>query len=175
VVVDLAGWSSLRLEQSLLSGASERSPGDFVDWLLANLKERYGIPEPIGRLWLREDRLTLLLDGLDEVRDRAKCVKELNNLQIEWGTTRLAVCSREADYNRLAGRLSLQGAVAIRPLTRNQVSAYFTATSPHLANVAAALDHDEELWDLLTTPLMLNIMVLAQGIATGSRLAKEAT
>ncbi|HZN17857.1 MAG TPA: hypothetical protein VFB84_06650, partial [Micromonosporaceae bacterium] len=175
VMIDLAEWSRPRTRKFALLGTVQRGPRDFAAWLLASMRERYRIPEEIGKAWLRENRLTLLLDGLDEVReaDRERCVAEINALQTRWGVTRLAACSREADYSRLAVQLSLQGAVVIRPLTKEQVNAYFTAVSPRLAGVATALSADEELWELLTTPLMLNIMVLAQGDRTWQALSAE--
>ncbi|MEU5949015.1 hypothetical protein ABZ793_26125 [Micromonospora sp. NPDC047465] len=95
--------------------------------------------------------------------DRARCVAEINALQERWGVTRLAVCSRIADYETLSARLRLQGAVLIRPLNEEQVVDFFTTVSPWLNGVLDALHEDPELWELLTSPLMLNIMALAYG------------
>lgn len=171
VVVDLAEWSRSGQLQFALLGGGDRGPRDFVEWLLTSVWDRYRIPQEIGRVWLEENRFTFLLDGLDEVRDadRERCVLEINNLQSKWGVTRLAVCSRETEYGRLAARLRLQGAVVIRPLTEDQVNEYFATVSPRLAEVLAV---DGELWELLTTPLMLNIMTLAQGNRTWQELSE---
>lgn len=165
VVVDLADWSRSRRRRWGLFRPRGGAPREFAGWLLATLRERYHIPEPVGRHWLGEDRLTLLLDGLDEVRDidRERCVAEIDALQSRYGVTQLVVCSRTAPYAALSSRLALQGAVAIRPLTREQVVAYFAEVSPRLAGVTGSLREDPELWEILTSPLMLNIMALAYG------------
>ncbi|MER7332876.1 MULTISPECIES: hypothetical protein [unclassified Micromonospora] len=165
VVVDLADWSRSRPRILPFAGARDSGPRDFVEWLLDSLRQRYRIPEKVGRVWLETDRLILLLDGLDEVRDadRARCVAEINGLQEQRGVTRLAVCSRIADYEILSARLCLQGAVLIRPLNEEQVVDFFTAISPWLNGVLDALREDPELWELLTSPLMLHIMALAYG------------
>jgi hypothetical protein len=172
VVVDLAEWSRSGQRQFALWGGEDRGPRDFVGWLLGSVWDRYRIPPEIGQVWLEEDRFTFLLDGLDEVRDadRERCVLEINNLQAKRGVTRLAVCSRETEYGQLAARLRLQGALVIRPLTQEQVNEYFATVSPQLAEVLAA---DGELWELLTTPLMLNIMTLAQGDRTWHELTEN--
>jgi hypothetical protein len=163
VVVDLADWSRSGARRlPLFPGADE--PQEFEEWLLVSLRNRYHIPIAVGRSWLAADRLILLLDGLDEVREsvRGRCVNEINRLQELRLATRVVVCSREADYERLAGQLRLQGAVSIRPLTRAQVMAYFDTVSPFFARTVEALRADDEMWDLLTTPLMLHILALAQ-------------
>ena len=67
------------------------------------------------------------------------------------------------DYQALHGRLLLQGAVEIQPFRAEQVSAFLSRISPQLRGVADALAADEQLWEMLTTPLMLNIMALAYG------------
>ncbi|MEU8243591.1 NACHT domain-containing protein [Actinoplanes missouriensis] len=164
VVVDLADWSRSGTRRWRLFGGGDEEPRAFAEWLLASLKRRYRIPFAVARAWLAQDRLILLLDGLDEVRepDRNRCVAEINKMQEDGSATRVVVCSREADYEKLSGRLRLQGAVSIRPLTRGQVTAYFERVSPYFARTAEALRADGDLWELLTTPLMLHIMALAQ-------------
>lgn len=157
-------------------GSRERGPTDFAAWLLGTLERRYHIPEAVGRALLDDDRLILLLDGLDEVREshREQCVRAINDLQERHGVTRLAVCCRVADYQLLSEQLRLQGAVEIRLLTREQVDGYLRSINPRLSGVAAALAADEELWELLTTPLMLTVMVIAEEGRTVTALAEGA-
>ncbi|MBU2669793.1 hypothetical protein KOI35_40420 [Actinoplanes bogorensis] len=164
VLLDLVGWS--RPRRSLLDrlSRSDPAPPRLATWIEHELQERYRIPATVSRAWLREGRMILLLDGLDEVPDayRERCVTEINGLDAPDRSSRIVVCSREADYDRLTSRLSLQGAVVIRPLTEAQVTAYLSMVSPRLAGVAAVLSADDDLWELLTTPLMLSVLVLAQ-------------
>ena len=163
VVLDLADWIAESRPAVPGVRGGRTAPKAFDDWLVARLASRYEIPEAVSRWWLAEDRLTLLLDGLDEVpeAERERCVAEINTLQSRHGVTRVAVCSRETDYERLTGRLQLQGAVIIRPLDRERIQRYVASVSPAIADVVTTLEADEELWELLTTPLMLAIMAVA--------------
>ena len=165
VLVELAEWSSVqRLRRSILNARARRQARDFTVWLLNAVDRRYKIPSSVGRVWLEEGQLALLLDGLDEVHadSRERCVQEINKLQRLYPTLQVAVCCREGDYDELVGSLLLQGAVTIRPLTHSQVLDYFTAARSHgVEGINAALEDDPDLWELLTSPLMLNIMALA--------------
>ncbi|WP_167217892.1 NACHT domain-containing protein [Kribbella shirazensis] len=163
VVVDLAGWTA----QS--SHRNDDDPNDspllagFVRWLSYELSDRYSIPPGVGRTWLRHGQLALLLDGLDEIAEahRAKLEPVLKELRHNYQVGQLAVTCRTHDYERLPRQLSLFGAVHIRPLTRQQVLDYFAIVGPALDGARAAIEHDDELWELVSSPLMLNVMTLA--------------
>lgn len=163
VLIDLAGWTAQP------SRKDEDEPQDspllagFVRWLLGELNTRYGIPAAVGRTWLRRGRLALLLDGLDEIAkpSRAKLAPVLEELRRRYLIGRLAITCRTQDYELLPDQLSLHGAVHIRPLTRQQVLDYFAAVGPDLDGARAAIEQDDELWDLVNSPLMLNVMILA--------------
>ncbi|MFF5085181.1 NACHT domain-containing protein [Actinoplanes sp. NPDC000266] len=165
VVLDLASWARPRRRWLPWPRRPDRGPVGFTEWLISELQRHYRIPVPIGRAWLDEGRLALLLDGLDEVREefQERCVAEINAVQTGTRLTQVVVCSREADYDRLAARLRLQGAVVIRPLAKEEVVEFLAASSRSPAEAAAVLDEDADLWELLTTPLMLNVVMLAQG------------
>ena len=53
-------------------------------WLIEELKDKYQVPQTWGELWLKQEQLILLLDGLDEVRaeQRNDCVRALNKFQV---------------------------------------------------------------------------------------------
>jgi hypothetical protein len=167
VFVDLARWStSPRVRRTV---GAKNDPDMFLEWLLRELHLRYTIPPSVGRAWLTDGKLALLLDGLDEVAstDQSDCIDQLNQLQERLGGPQLCVCSREEDYNKLRRQLHLQGAVTIRPLDREEVLDYCRRSEGRLDQVLIALERDEELWDLLRSPLMLNIIALAyQGEST---------
>lgn len=69
----------------------------LMDWLVAELSDQYIISnKKMRQTWLEQNRLVLLLDGLDEVRvdHRAACVEAINQFGAEFGLSGLAVCSR---------------------------------------------------------------------------------
>lgn len=75
----------------------------------------------------------------------------------------MVVTSRTADYDSLAERLRVQGAVAVRPLTREQVTAYLADLGPTADTIRATLHEDPSLWEQLESPLMLYVVTLAFG------------
>ncbi|MEU4765694.1 hypothetical protein AB0H12_20800 [Actinosynnema sp. NPDC023794] len=159
VLIDLASWSTSG--RRLRGDGQLTAPQDFRTWLVAQMGARYRIPPGTAKVWLRDGRIALLLDGLDEVyaNDRARCVDEINALRQEHNL-QIAVACRLADYERLKRRLALYDAVRIEPLDRGRLLDYFDAVGPALDGVRTALRRSESLWELLVTPLMLNIMAL---------------
>ena len=135
------------------------------DWLveeLATLK----LPREMARRWLAEDRVLLLLDGLDEVNDqrRAELARLLNtSLLRQHPEAAVVVCSRTDDYRPLADstdtRLALAGAVTLQPLTPAQINTYLQAAKA--TGLADALAQDPALRTLAETPLTLSMMTLA--------------
>ncbi|MEY7973068.1 NACHT domain-containing protein [Saccharomonospora xinjiangensis] len=171
VLVDLAGWSESGHRRGMRSNA-QRKPVEFRRWLRDELRRRYTFPHHVSDRWLTEGRLTLLLDGLDELHPdhRGQCVEELNELLRQIGPLQIVVCSREAEYTGLREVLHLAGAVGIKPLTRARLNDYFRRSGSRLHRVKQVLDSDPELWELLDSPLMLNVLAIVTRSDDVSRL-----
>ncbi len=135
VVVDLATWRAY----------GTRKPTEFTAWLLREMNRRYGISRSAGTIWLRRDRVTVLIDGLDEVPrvDRAHCESELAPFAS-------VVCSTEPIENLPS--------VQVEPLSRGQVLEYIASVSPRLDSLESALT--PEIWERLDSPLALNLVAL---------------
>ncbi|HLM55575.1 MAG TPA: NACHT domain-containing protein [Pyrinomonadaceae bacterium] len=165
VVFPLSSW-----------GESQRP---LADWLVDELAKRYDVPRTIGQPWVDNDQVLLLLDGLDEVKDMAGCVAAINDFRQGHGLLPIAVSCRSQEYDELLKQLTLENAVTVQPLTRARIDNYFTQVGGPLAAVREALNDDPSLWELLDTPLMLNIMTLAYvgrpagPLAAGSNLEER--
>ncbi|MDX8047944.1 NACHT domain-containing protein [Lentzea sp. BCCO 10_0798] len=135
VVVDLATWRAY--------GA--RKPTEFTAWLLREMNRRYGISRSAGTIWLRRERVAVLIDGLDEVPrvDRALCESELAPFA--------SVVSSTSPIDNLPS-------VFVEPLTRGQVLEYIASVSPRLDSLESALT--PEIWERLDSPLALNLLAL---------------
>lgn len=135
VVVDLATWRAY----------GTRKPTEFTAWLLREMNRRYGISRSAGTIWLRRERVTVLIDGLDEVPrvDRAHCESELAPFAS-------VVCSTAPIENLPT--------VHVEPLSRGQVLEYISSVSPRLDSLESALT--PEIWELLDSPLALNLLAL---------------
>jgi len=136
---------------------------DIADWLVQELHTKYQVSKDLGKSWIQEQHLLLLLDGLDEVRSGQQdaCVSALNRFIADYGETEIAVCSRIRDYERLSDKLQFQAAVYIRPLTQTQIQEYLANFGDSLVPLRNILSADPVLQEFAQSPLMLNIMAIA--------------
>lgn len=130
-------------------------------WLIKQCKDKYILREEVTQRWIEDSGIILLLDGLDEISasHRISCVRAINAFHQEYPTISIVVCSRVTEYLTLASQLWLQKAFLIEPLTESQIDEYLTQTDLRLEGVRRALHDDAALRELVTTPLMLNILV----------------
>jgi len=135
----------------------------LADWLAQELNNLYSVPRKTAPDWVKGNKLLLLLDGLDEVRQesRAKCVEAINEFREQNGLTSLAVCSRSQDYSDLKATLSFEGAIEVQPLTQGQITEFFNRIEDEMAGIKQALEKDSGLREMAETPLFLNIMLMA--------------
>ena len=149
----------------------------LVEWLQDELNLRYDVPRQIAQEWVVTDQVLPLLDGLDEVKaeHRAACVEAINVFRQSHGFLPLAITSRTADYEALAEPLRLHGAILVRPLTREQVNTYLAELGPAGEPVRAALHEDSSLWELLDSPLLLNIVTVSYAGRTAAPLPIRGT
>jgi hypothetical protein len=145
----------------LSTWAESRKP--IQEWLRNELNLRYGVPKTIAQRWIDSDQVIPLLDGLDEVipQERSKCIEAINFFRQSHGLIPLVITSRTSDYNVLRKPLRLHGAVVLQPITREQVNCYLCAIGPPGEPVRAALHADPSLWELLDSPLLLNVVTVA--------------
>lgn len=135
----------------------------IADWLAQELNNMYYVPRKTAPDWVKGNKLLLLLDGLDEVRQesRAKCVDAINQFRKEHGLTSLAVCSRSQDYEELKTKLAFEGAIEVQPLTQKQVNEFFDRFGKEMAGLKSVLKKDSALREMAETPLFLSIMIMA--------------
>ena len=149
VVFNLSAWTKEKIK--------------IADWLVRELNAKYQVSKEIGKNWIKNQQLILLLDGLDEANTKLRehCVEAINKFSQEYGETEIVVCSRIKDYELLSNRLRFQGAVFIQPLTLEQIHQYLKNAGSELDAVNTALEADTILQELAKSPLMLSIMTFA--------------
>jgi hypothetical protein len=135
----------------------------LANWLAQELNNQYSVPRKTAPDWVKGNKLLLLLDGLDEVRQesRAKCVEAVNAFRKEHGLTSLAVCSRSQDYADLNTKLSFEGAIEVQPLTQKQITEFFNRFGKEMSGIKQVLKKDSALREMAETPLFLSIMIMA--------------
>ena len=149
VIFNLSGW------------ANQKPP--LESWLMNQLQLVYNIPSPLSQAWLKQDNWLLLFDGLDELEKslRPACIEAINAYRGEEYSIPLVVCSRCHEYQAQESRLALSHAVAVQPLQEGQVIEYFEQLGEPVAAIREAVRSNATLRQLLTTPLMLHVLVLA--------------
>ncbi|MBD1906343.1 MULTISPECIES: NACHT domain-containing protein [Cyanophyceae] len=146
----------------LLSLSSWKNPKQSIfEWLLSELKGKYGIRQDLGQRWLEKNQLLPLLDGLDEVAPQYQqaCAVALN----AWLTGELVqrpcgvvICCRREEFEKVVRQsLNLYGAIYLQALTVEQIEDYFAQVG--LQDVWQTVQQDEALQKLLTTPLFLSM------------------
>ncbi|MEU4803151.1 hypothetical protein [Actinosynnema sp. NPDC023587] len=140
VVVDLGSW---------------RRDVDLGDWLVRVLSRRYRIGARPARTWLRDRRLAVLFDGLDDVpgADRADCLARITALKLP----QVVVCCSTDDHEKLPR----YDVVHVEPLRRTDVEDLIAACGPRLDGLREALAKDPDLWDEVRTPLAFGLLALA--------------
>ncbi|MEM6251293.1 MAG: NACHT domain-containing protein [Cyanobacteria bacterium P01_D01_bin.156] len=149
VVLNLSSWVKQRKSIS--------------DWLVQELYETYQVSKSLGKAWIDDEQLILLLDGLDEVsaKYRDTCVQELNIFIQSHGRTELTLCSRIQDYETLSEKVKLRSAIYVQPLTSKQICQYLDKAGSQLWCLKRLLQNNTDLLSFASSPLMLSIMSLA--------------
>lgn len=156
IVLNLAAWGTQKFPEDKMLV--------FTYWLLEELWQQYQVRKEVGNTWLEQQKWTLLLDGLDEVKPqyRDACVEALNQFRQKFGNIEIVLCCRIADYQKLNTHLEgFQAAVYVQPLTDKHVDDYLKQGKGALVGIATALEADSSLRDLTNTPLFLWILTLA--------------
>ncbi len=145
-----------------LSSWAKKQPS-LSNWLVEELSLRYEVPRRLGQSWVNEDRLLLLLDGLDEVVSTARreCIEAINNYRQTHPDVQIVVCSRSTEYLNESTQLRLHTAVIVQPLTQAQVDTYLESAGEQAEALREELRQDADLRELAMTPLMLTILLLA--------------
>lgn len=139
--------------------SSWKSNQSIEEWLVDELRKSYKCKK-FGKKWIKEQKLLILLDGLDEVyfECRNKCVRAINKFIEEYGQTELIVCSRLKEYEYLSERLDMQDAICIKPLSLEKINKFLDDKKGDYDELKSFLLEDIELQKLAAIPLMLNIM-----------------
>jgi DNA polymerase III delta prime subunit len=152
VLLNLSSWTG-----------SHRS---IFEWLVSELKTKYGVRQDLAQRWLEKTQLLLLLDGLDEVapQHQKNCAIAIDAWLTGDSTQRpcgVVICCRREEFEQtVQQKLSLYGAIYLKALNTEQIENYFIQLG--LQDVWQTVQHDESLQKLLTTPLFLSMFSLVQ-------------
>ncbi len=135
---------------------------NIKDWLVEQLKDKYGVRKDIGKKLVDNQEIIPLLDGLDEIAAERQelCVRKINSfLHISNWNNPLVVCSRIEEYQHYTTLLQLNNSLELCTLTSQQVYQYLQNTDN--LQLWDSIHNNEDLNELAQTPLLLNIIVLS--------------
>lgn len=145
------------------------------EWMVADLKLKYGVRKSKAVEWIEGRRVVPLLDGLDELMSERQetCVRALNDfLGEEWVGSPLVVCSRLEEYGAYPTNLGLNGSVSLLPLSNEQIERFLQGSG--CGWLWEVVKDDEAVMDEVTglarSPLMLTVFVLASEGLRGQEL-----
>ena len=155
VLVDLSSWKDPK--QSIF------------EWLLGELKLKYGLRADLATEYLKQNQLLPLLDGLDEVATgkQKTCAVAINAWMsggLEGRPCGLVVCCRREEFEMVVREpLSLYGAIYLQALTLDQITDYFDQSEWIMPD--PKMLQDIALQQILTRPLFLSLfgLVLMKG------------
>ncbi|MBZ0280216.1 MAG: HEAT repeat domain-containing protein [Anaerolineae bacterium] len=148
----------------LISSWDAKQQIPLADWLVSGYPE---LDSASIKQVIAEGKALLLLDGLDELggehpfdpekpggekydpRKQFMAQVPINNAVI--------VTCRVKDYDEIGEKISLRGALTLRPLTEMQMQLYLTEQS----ELWEAVQADDTLRKMLNTPLLLSIFAFA--------------
>jgi NACHT domain len=130
-------------------------------WIERQFSELYEVQASHTRRWLRDKRIVLLLDGLDEsgVTRRHTCVQSINRFLKTTGVPGVVVCSRKSEYEDLQERLKFRSAVSIKKLSLEQIDTHLDGSAT--SSVSEAIRQYPTIQELARSPLMLPIIRVA--------------
>lgn len=131
----------------------------IAQWLVSELKEKYGVRWDIGEQWLMEHQLLPLLDGLDELEAgyQEKCVDAINIfLASENRALQFVVCSRLEEYERLNIKFRLNEAICLKPITEQQIQQFLEGVG--LEETRQIIRSEPKILQLAKSPLFLSFI-----------------
>ncbi len=146
VLLDLSAWN-------------EEAPA-LEHWIARRLKRLYNIDNTMALEWLRDERLILLLDGLNELGQgrQERCIDAINQFLQTTIYPHCIVCCRLEEYELGHRQLTeLNGAIYLQPLSDDQIHRYLELADRTLR--WETLQAEPKLRELVRSPLMLMIMV----------------
>ena len=147
VVFNLSDW------------ARTPEPTPLADWIVSEGQRSYNLGRGWMSRWRDGQALTLLLDGLDEIREdwRDAYVGALNDFQREHSGVRVVVSSRIKEFEALNARLNVNGALKLAELDAATVERLLAADE--LAGLRALAQADPTVREMTSTPFLLNTMI----------------
>jgi DNA polymerase III delta prime subunit len=138
-----------------------RTTNDFPGWLADELSTKYLIPRKIGASWVDQNRILLLLDGLDEVgaERRNACVQAINTYLSRSAVPGVVVCCRFKEYLDLGSKLNLNGAIRLKALSRVKILQTVGDAGVAYSGLLELLKKDPSFLKLAEIPFMLNLML----------------
>ncbi|MEL6491430.1 MAG: NACHT domain-containing protein [Cyanobacteria bacterium J06621_3] len=138
----------------------------ILSWLGQQMHIFYGVSkvlaEPLTQLWIEQNQLLLLLDGLDELgmSNQVACMEALEAFLAQHPALPAIVCCRREEYKH-SGKMLLQlnGALCLQAVRPPQIQPYLEQLGRE--QLWADIQRNDDLIKLAKSPLFLTMLVVA--------------
>lgn len=131
------------------------------EWASGQIEQDYNISRKLNKRWFQENKILLLLDGLDEIdlEDRLACITEINAYHLSY-TGPLVVCCRTGAYAAacIYQRLNLRS-IMVQPLTSEQVNESLVRAGEPFTSLVSFSNEDPVMKEIIRNPLMLRFLL----------------
>ncbi|MFN8529730.1 MAG: TIR domain-containing protein [Anaerolineae bacterium] len=152
VVVNLSSWVLA------IDGKTSKRLA-FPNWLADVLNVSYRISTEDALELIKNNRLVLMLDGLDEVQESVvgELITGINKFKEEYLSAQIVICCRTKEYMAIATQLNVANAIEVKLLTEEQICSYLVRQQK-LTGLLNAVSQDKSLMELAATPFYLSIL-----------------
>ncbi|OAB57010.1 hypothetical protein AY599_00630 [Leptolyngbya valderiana BDU 20041] len=97
------------------------------NWIVSNLKEKYGVRLDVAYQWIEERRILPLIDSFDELNsfDREQYKSSIEDFLKSWQNIPFVLCSSLERETSKAPSFGLNGSIILQPFTDAEIENYF--------------------------------------------------
>ena len=132
------------------------------NWVIDELKIKYGVRKDISKEWIESKIIIPLLDGLDELAseyDKKNVFQALNQfLESDW-LSEIVICSRAEEYQNYETQLALNSSIILQPLSQEQIHNYVIQTEGE--QLWNNIKNDQDLMEIAKILFWLNMIVIS--------------
>ncbi len=178
LALDLLKDPKLKHQAPFLLNLSSWRPGkNLREWILIEGQKSYRAKQKLIQHWLDDNRLTLLLDGFDEVPEehRAECITEVNAFCTDHPRLRIVVATRTAEFqlasDDMVNGFKLKGAIELQPLDKIHIEAFLK--DDRLRSLRKLYEENAAVQQMAGVPFLLNSMAYTYADTPLTALAPE--
>ncbi|WP_124822901.1 NACHT domain-containing protein [Micromonospora ureilytica] len=139
------------------------------EWILSEIEGHYGAHRGVLQLWQSCGEIAVALDGLDELRsdERDACIQAIGEFRKNFPLTTVVLACRTREYRQARKRFSFPAQITISDISNEDLTEILKDIDSTGNGLAARVETDRNLRDLLRRPLFLQLSAMSMVYANG--------